>query len=196
MHWSLWALVGVAAFVALNRLFAAVRKHRKFARYRQFVKDYQPPADCFWSGKRFIVLVNPYGGDKTALQLYHALIKPLFAKAKISQELVVTKHAAHPREVAVGLDTSKYDAIVSVSGDGMLHEIVNGLCAKATEDCKDQASSSKAIARVFERLSIGLVSAGSSNGFAMSLGRLSDKKKPIFRDAAASVALIIEVGEC
>ena len=38
-----------------------------------------------------------------------------------------TTHRFHAKELAKGLNIRKYDAIVSVSGDGVLHEVINGL---------------------------------------------------------------------
>ncbi len=38
-----------------------------------------------------------------------------------------TTHRYHAKEIARDLNIRQYDAIVSISGDGVLHEVVNGL---------------------------------------------------------------------
>jgi diacylglycerol kinase family enzyme len=38
-----------------------------------------------------------------------------------------TTHRYHAKEIARDLNIRLYDAVVSVSGDGVLHEVINGL---------------------------------------------------------------------
>lgn len=38
----------------------------------------------------------------------------------------MTTHRYHAKEIAKELDIRKYDAVCSVSGDGVLHEVING----------------------------------------------------------------------
>jgi sphingosine kinase len=39
----------------------------------------------------------------------------------------VTERVLHAKEIGQTVDTKQYDAIVTVSGDGLMHELVNGL---------------------------------------------------------------------
>ena len=44
--------------------------------------------------------------------------------------IVVTERPNHAKEIATSLDLKSYDAIVTASGDGTIHEIVNGLLSR------------------------------------------------------------------
>ncbi len=39
----------------------------------------------------------------------------------------MTERVLHAKEIGQTVDTKQYDAIVTVSGDGLMHELVNGL---------------------------------------------------------------------
>jgi diacylglycerol kinase family enzyme len=43
---------------------------------------------------------------------------------------VVTERSNHAKEIANQLDLKSYDAIVTTSGDGTIHEIINGLLSR------------------------------------------------------------------
>ena len=53
----------------------------------------------------------------------------------IIHDYIVTKHQNHAKNIAESLDLKNYDAIITVSGDGTIHEIINGLLSRhdATE---------------------------------------------------------------
>lgn len=42
----------------------------------------------------------------------------------------MTEHSNHAKEITNKLDLKTYDAIISASGDGIIHEIVNGLLSR------------------------------------------------------------------
>jgi sphingosine kinase len=82
------------------------------------------------SPRRFLVLVNPYGGGGKAAGVWRKL-EPLLALAHIEAELITTTHQGHGREVAAAVELGKYSALVTVSGDGLLNEVLNGLMSRA-----------------------------------------------------------------
>lgn len=55
------------------------------------------------------------------------------------------------------LDVSKYDGLVSVSGDGLFHEIVNGLMSRGDWDA------------IKSKVTLGILPGGTSNGLVKSL---------------------------
>ena len=67
--------------------------------------------------------------------------------------LVKTTHRGHAVEIGKTTDLSSYDAIISISGDGLFHELINGLLQR--EDGKD-------------KIPVGLIPAGSGNGLVNS----------------------------
>ena len=68
-----------------------------------------------------------------------------------------TTHAGHAKDVVRALPLKQYTAIIAVSGDGVVHEILNGLMARAdwTEVIK---------------IPIGVIPCGTGNGIAKSIG--------------------------
>ena len=80
--------------------------------------------------KRLKVLVNPFGGQGNGQKLYHKHIAPMFAAARCQLDVETTTHNGHGVEIAQGLDIDQYDAIACCSGDGIPHEVWNGLARR------------------------------------------------------------------
>jgi sphingosine kinase len=72
--------------------------------------------------------VNPFGGKKSAREIFVKEVKPLFEDADVQLEIQETKYQLHAKEFVKSMDVSKYDGIVCVSGDGILVEV----CKKYT----------------------------------------------------------------
>ncbi|KAF9945882.1 sphinganine kinase lcb4 [Modicella reniformis] len=67
-----------------------------------------------------------------------------------------TTHRYHAKEIARDLDIRAYDAIVSISGDGVLHEVINGLMERPD-------------AVLAHKLPLGAIPGGSGNALSFSL---------------------------
>lgn len=70
-----------------------------------------------------------------------------------------TERANHAKEIcAKDLKPGDYDCVVAISGDGLIHEIVNGFCHRAdwTSDLKDS-------------MTIGFIPGGTGNALASSV---------------------------
>ena len=80
-------------------------------------------------GGTWLVLINPFGGGGKAPRVWKELEK-LVEVVGLTCEIVRTTHAGHAREIGQSLTLGKYDGILSVSGDGLLNELVNGLMAR------------------------------------------------------------------
>ncbi|KAH9617978.1 hypothetical protein KSS87_004107 [Heliosperma pusillum] len=120
-----------------------------FTTLRQFLDSLGRP-------KRFLVLVNPYGGQKTALNIFVDIVKPLLKDAETEFTLKETRYQLHAKEIAFELDLTMYDGIVCVSGDGVLVEVINGLLQRY-----DWETAIK--------MPLGVIPAGTGNGVAKSL---------------------------
>ena len=73
-----------------------------------------------------LVLVNPFSGRGKAPSVWrrlHALLEP----TGIKFEVIETKHAGHAREMMRTIALDAYAGICTVSGDGLIYEVVNGL---------------------------------------------------------------------
>lgn len=148
--------------------------------------------------QQILVFVNPIGGSGKGRKLAQGL-ESICHATNISPTIQFTRYQGHASELARRLarDTSTtYDKIVCVGGDGLLHEIINGLldvdtistpCAPLKDDSHPpnhvnlsnhhhhttrvvhpfHTSSSSAI-EIPIRLSI--IPSGTGNGVAMSLG--------------------------
>jgi sphingosine kinase len=93
----------------------------------------------------------------------------------------IKEYQNHARDVVMQRDLSKYRAIIVVSGDGLIHEILNGILARG-----DWQTSIK--------LPIGQIPAGSANGFASSMAYASQEEFQISRLEvfASTMAFLIE----
>ncbi|XP_020591739.1 sphingosine kinase 1-like [Phalaenopsis equestris] len=106
--------------------------------------------------KRVFIILNPYGGKRSARRIFDTEIKPLLVAANILYTLQETKYQLHAQELAYKLDLLKYDGIVCVSGDGVFVEVLNGLLQREDWDT--------AI-----KVPLGIIPAGTGNGLAKSL---------------------------
>ncbi|CAD5175675.1 sphingosine kinase 2 [Musa acuminata AAA Group] len=112
--------------------------------------------DSLGRPKRLLIIVNPFGGNKSARKIFDTEIKPLLADAEVLYTLKETKYQLHAQEIANTMDLIKYDGIVCVSGDGVLVEVVNGLLHREDWDTAIQVP-------------LGVIPAGTGNGMAKSL---------------------------
>lgn len=73
------------------------------------------------------MLVNPFSGRRLAARNWE-IVKPLLEKAYIDMTVIMTERAGHAYDMAYSeIKQGDYDGIVTVSGDGLIHEVVNGL---------------------------------------------------------------------
>jgi sphingosine kinase len=80
--------------------------------------------------KRIKVLINPFGGAGRAAKSYSGEIEPIFTAACCQVDVERTTYRGHAVEIAEMIDSSAYDVIASCSGDGLPHEVFNGLAKK------------------------------------------------------------------
>ncbi|CAO2823778.1 unnamed protein product [Amaranthus hypochondriacus] len=123
--------------------------HVWFQKLRDFI-------DSFGRPKRLFILVNPFGGKKSATKIFVDTVQPLLEDAEIQFTLQETQYRLHAKELVQGLDLTKYDGVVCVSGDGILVEVVNGLLQRDDWD-------------IAIKVPIGVIPAGTGNGVAKSL---------------------------
>ncbi|KAL7751388.1 hypothetical protein RI367_003248 [Sorochytrium milnesiophthora] len=106
--------------------------------------------------KRFLVLVNPVSGHRRAVVVAKTIIAPMLSLAGIASDVVETtgRNFAHDYVQQIALD--QYTALLTVGGDGITHEVFNGLLARPDW-------------REARKLPIAVIAAGSGNGLAKSL---------------------------
>ncbi|KAF2786336.1 sphingoid long chain base kinase-like protein [Melanomma pulvis-pyrius CBS 109.77] len=107
--------------------------------------------------KRIKVLINPFGGQGTAQKIYHKHIAPILAASRCELDLEVTQHSGHGVEIAQNLDIEAYDVVACCSGDGIPHEVWNGLSKRPDA------------ARALHKVALAQLPGGSGNAMSLNL---------------------------
>ncbi|RYP46592.1 hypothetical protein DL768_007214 [Monosporascus sp. mg162] len=77
--------------------------------------------------KRAKVLVNPCAGPGKALKIWEKEVRPLFVAANMQLDTTFTSYSGDAVEICRNLDINAYDVVIPCSGDGLAHEVFNGL---------------------------------------------------------------------
>jgi len=107
--------------------------------------------------KRVKVLVNPFGGQGYAQKLWTREIEPIFAAAKCDVDMEKTAYRGHAIEIAEKIDVDAFDVIACASGDGLPHEVFNGLAKQ--KDAK----------RALKQVAVVQLPCGSGNAMSLNL---------------------------
>uniref|UniRef100_A0A3B3ZW29 sphingosine kinase n=1 Tax=Periophthalmus magnuspinnatus TaxID=409849 RepID=A0A3B3ZW29_9GOBI len=109
---------------------------------------------------RVMILVNPNSGRGQALQLFSGHVQTMLTEASVPYKLVITEAKNHARELVRKVDLTQWDALVILSGDGLLFEVINGLM--------DREDWQQAI-----QTPLGILPGGSGNALAASVHHYS-----------------------
>lgn len=107
-----------------------------------------------------LVIVNPMAGGGKAQRLLPEL-QSLFSDPYMSAEIRISEYHRHAVKLAEDGIAEGFRQIVSVGGDGTLHEIVNGIM--------NSGKSAEVL--------LGVVPVGGGNDFCRSLGMTYDLKQ-------------------
>lgn len=107
--------------------------------------------------KKIKVLVNPFGGQGYAQKLWTREIEPIFAAAKCEVDVEKTAYRGHAVEIAEKIDVDAFDAIACASGDGLPHEVFNGLAKQ------------KDATRALREVAVVQLPCGSGNAMSLNL---------------------------
>lgn len=123
----------------------------------------QHPLSASKRKKKYFVVVNPFSGTKKAKHIYETMMIKMLRECGVDHDVLFTQYSGHAYERMKKVecddetDISKYDAIISMGGDGLLSEIINGL--KSRDDFENIA----------KELKFGIIGCGTCNGLAASL---------------------------
>jgi sphingosine kinase len=106
--------------------------------------------------RRLLVLINPRSGQQRGMAAWDE-VRDFFRASGAVLDVVTTSAAGEAQQRAFDVDLTRTDAIVCVSGDGLIHEVVNGLMARAD-----------AVAAM-STLSLGVIPAGTGNSLSCSI---------------------------
>ncbi|AMD20129.1 HCL022Cp [Eremothecium sinecaudum] len=106
--------------------------------------------------KSILMIINPFGGKGKAKKLYLTKIKPILMAGGCKVEVVETEYRTHAAEIVEKIDIDSFDVIAAASGDGIPHEVLNGLYRRPDR------------VRAFEKLAITQLPCGSGNAMSVS----------------------------
>ncbi|KRZ19446.1 Sphingosine kinase 1 [Trichinella zimbabwensis] len=124
------------------------------------------------------VFVNPASGTGHAHSVFQRKVLPVIEKAGMTPEIFITGKDDETEKKCKYLNISKYEKLLIVGGDGIIHEILNGLITRSDWDEALQ-------------LPIAVLPCGSGNALAASAFSLPThkmNKKELF-DAALNAAV-------
>ena len=107
------------------------------------------------SNRNVLLIANPAaqrGHGAEAARIAHDLLREWVGDEAVT--LAMTDFAGHAVELAAEASSERYDTVIALGGDGIVHEVVNGLMRLPFD----------------KRPSFGLVPVGSGNDYARTLG--------------------------
>ncbi|KAE9549168.1 hypothetical protein FO519_007616 [Halicephalobus sp. NKZ332] len=125
-----------------------------------------------------LIFVNPHSGAGKGIEVFAEKLRPKILEARLCYDLVITERPNHARDVVKSrLDLFTFDAIVIVSGDGLIFEVVNGILEKEGGD------------ELLQKIPFGICPTGSGNGLLASVYYAKDlpQTMPMFFDNAISI---------
>ncbi|XP_068769933.1 sphingosine kinase 1 isoform X2 [Struthio camelus] len=127
---------------------------------------------------RALVLLNPRSGPGLALKDFQALVQPMLAEADVAPTVFVTERPHHAHEKVRDEDLAQWDALVVMAGDGLLHEVVNGLMERRDWE-----------AAVTKPLCI--LPGGSGNALAASINHYAGNERAVKRELLTNCTFIL-----
>lgn len=78
-------------------------------------------------------MINPIGGQGKAMRIYKKKVLPMLVDSNTGHELFITKRANDAKDLLKDTDTNltMWRSIVVLSGDGLFHEVINGLMSRS-----------------------------------------------------------------
>ena len=127
---------------------------------------------------KYLVIVNPISGRGRGEKLV-PIIRDLFEKHQYDFELVITERPAHAMEITAQAAQEGIDVVVAAGGDGTANEAINGLMITREKGINKTA--------------LGLLSIGTGNDFAASLG-LPSKIDRSVETLKRNIRRLVDVG--
>ncbi|TRY72571.1 hypothetical protein TCAL_00196 [Tigriopus californicus] len=125
--------------------------------------------------QKILVALNPLAGKGNALKVFRDILVPIFKDAATEYEVLVTEYPGHAYSVVKNENLARWKGVVCVSGDGLIHEVLNGLFDRV--DWQDALS----------HLSVSSIPIGTISAFGRAMIHL--QKEPFHHDGILSNAL-------
>lgn len=102
-------------------------------------------------------MVNPHAGPGGAVKIWENEVKPIFDSARMALDIVHTTYSGEAIGLCQELNIDDYDIVIPCSGDGLPHEVFNGLGKRP--DAR----------RALQQLAVAHIPCGSGNGMSCNL---------------------------
>lgn len=107
--------------------------------------------------RRAYVLVNPHAGPGGAVKIWESQVKPIFDAARMPLTIHQTTFSGEAVSLVENMDIDQFDIVVPCSGDGLPHEVFNGLGRRP--DAR----------RALHKIAVAHVPCGSGNALACNV---------------------------
>lgn len=107
--------------------------------------------------RRAYVLVNPHAGPGGAVKIWESQVKPIFDAARMPLTIHQTTFSGEAVSLVENMDIDQFDIVVPCSGDGLPHEVFNGLGRRP--DAR----------RALSKIAVAHVPCGSGNALACNV---------------------------
>ena len=125
--------------------------------------------------RHYLLVVNPRSGPhRNAEEIACNEVVPMLEQAGITLEICVTDRDGHATELFRGRSDSlstDFDAVIVMGGDGIVHEVLNGLRPGASSSDGDNNNNNDD--DLLQKLPVGVIGCGTANGLASSLSHAS-----------------------
>ncbi|XP_076092305.1 ceramide kinase-like isoform X1 [Mytilus galloprovincialis] len=112
--------------------------------------------------RRLLVIINPNSGKRKGMKIYQKVAAPLFQLCGLKAHVIVTKKQKEPTDILKNYNLSNIDGIVTVGGDGLYCECMNGLIARVQRDNNVNVNCHNTDI-VSASIPMGIIPAGSGN---------------------------------
>jgi len=138
-----------------------------------------------------LVIANPAARSGRTRGVIETIVTALQARIG-AVDLALTEHAGHATELATRAVAEGRALVISVGGDGVLSEVVNGLLARP--GAPDAVGTPAAVSPTPEELpALGIVSAGTGGDFGRSLD-IAPAREPYIEAIADGRTRVVDVG--
>ncbi|KAL0488658.1 sphingosine kinase A [Acrasis kona] len=110
--------------------------------------------------RKVLVIINPNSGRKLANSYFAKHVKPILDHAHLKYTIFKTEYANHAFDYCKSLPLGAFDEIVTMGGDGVLYEAINGIMSRP--DWRE----------VSAKIRFGVIPAGTGNGLATVTGAI------------------------
>jgi diacylglycerol kinase (ATP) len=126
----------------------------------------------------FLVILNP-AADRGRAKHHAPILERAFRRAGVEAKVRLTRGHGHAVELAEQAAHDGWPAVVAVGGDGIVHEVANGLMRAAGEQ---------------PTIPLGVIPAGSGNDFAKMIGAYGTRPTEAAERLCSAVPRRVDIG--